>query len=67
MTTTITFKEQSILTIQERSTAPFHSGCKMLTWSCNETPIRVNLHRSSRRENTRIFFFGLFRIYVQLN
>jgi hypothetical protein len=42
MTTTINFKEQAILTLQERSNAPFHSGCKMFTWTSNENPIRVD-------------------------
>ncbi len=41
MTTVINFKDQQILTIQDRSNAPFHSGCKMLSWTCIENPIRV--------------------------
>ncbi|UJR36909.1 hypothetical protein I4U23_029622 [Adineta vaga] len=40
MTSEIKFKEQTFLTIQDRSNAPFHSGCKMLTWICNENPIK---------------------------
>lgn len=41
MTTTINFKDQTLLTIQERSNAPFHSGCKMYTWTCNDNAIKV--------------------------
>jgi hypothetical protein len=41
MTTIINFKEQTVLTIQERSNAPFYSGCKMFTWTCDENPIKV--------------------------
>ncbi len=43
MTTVINFKEQIILTIQERSNAPFHSGCKMFNWSSNDNPIKVEM------------------------
>jgi hypothetical protein len=43
MTTTINFKDQTVLTVQERSNAPFNSGCKMFTWTCsNDSPIRVD-------------------------
>jgi len=41
MTTIINFKEQTLLTIQERSNAPFHSGCKMFTWTSDENTIKV--------------------------
>ena len=44
MTGVINFKEQTILTIQERSNLPFHSGCKMFTWTCNENPIKVTIY-----------------------
>ena len=43
MTVNINFKEQTVLTIQERSNAPFNSGCKMLTWTCNENSIKVEI------------------------
>ncbi|CAF1366306.1 unnamed protein product [Adineta ricciae] len=40
MTTELNFKEQAFLQIQDRPNAPFHSGCKMFTWTCNQSPIK---------------------------
>ncbi|CAF0763985.1 unnamed protein product [Rotaria sordida] len=40
MTTIINFKEQTLLTIQDRQNVLCHSGCKMLTSTCNEIPIK---------------------------
>ncbi|CAF1290940.1 unnamed protein product [Rotaria sp. Silwood1] len=40
MTTIINFKEQTLLTIQDRQNVIFHSGCKMYTWTCNDNPIK---------------------------
>jgi hypothetical protein len=62
MTTVINFKEQIILTIQERSNAPFHSGCKMFNWSSNDNPIKVELILYFKKN-----YFEFYRIFRQLN
>ncbi|CAF1579430.1 unnamed protein product [Rotaria magnacalcarata] len=40
MTTIISFKEQTQLTLQDRPNALIQSGCKMYTWKCSDAPIK---------------------------
>jgi hypothetical protein len=54
--TAINFKEQTILTIPERGNAPFHSGCKMYSWTCDDQPIQVDKARVVNVTVLLIFF-----------
>jgi len=68
MTTIVNFKEQTLLTIQERSNAPFYSGCKMFTWTCNDNPIKVEFILIIFKKKIKFsFLFEFDRIFYQLN
>lgn len=63
LTMNINFKEQTVLTIQEHSNATFHSGCKMFTWTCPESPIKVK----SMRIQIRMSFYSIKNLEYLIN